>query len=104
MVGTELPAKEVPMSVTVNVYLAGWVSVTIAFLLMSRVLAHPSASRNLAARGSVSFVAGMVWPLVLLGVLEFIVVRLLAQTMSGGHSSRATLNPDPAAGPTLIMS
>ena len=63
-----------------NVYLCGWLVTTIGALVAVNRLSDRRTSRSLSL-GSLAVLAGVLWPVLVVGVVELIAIVLVARRM-----------------------
>jgi hypothetical protein len=72
-------------------YLSAWLAATVATFLYARMVGKSSVSRpHWFVRGWVSVLAGGLWPLLAMGVLELVVIRFVAPKLSAGQPGECT--------------
>lgn len=89
--------KKGVIKMLLNVYLCGWLVTTIGTVVAANRLCDPRMSPQSPVRGSLAVLAGVLWPVLVVGVVELIAVAVLARRMrtdNVSHSDQAPMQRD----------
>ena len=75
-----------------NVYLCGWLVSTIGALVAAHWLSDRRMSRPLS-RGSLAVLAGVLWPVLVVGVVELIAIVVVARRMRAASARQSDQAP-----------
>ena len=79
-----------------NVYLCGWLVTTIGALVAANGLSDRRRPQ-LPTQGWLAVLAGALWPVLVVGVIQLIAIAVLARSMrtaSVSHADQAPMKPD----------
>ena len=89
-----------------NVYLCGWLVTTIGALVAANWLCSPRVSQpQPLTRAWIAVLAGALWPVLVVGVVELIAIVVLARRMRTArvsHSDQAPMQRDQVGDPAPL--
>jgi FtsH-binding integral membrane protein len=80
------------ITILLNVYLCGWLITTIGALVAANRLSDRRMSRPLPL-GSLAVLAGVLWPVLVVGVVELIAIVVVARKMRAATARQSEQAP-----------